>query len=209
MIKFCHVYLKYIKDFFTLYDINFEINKNTLFFGNRADGTSSILRLISKIDKKYEGEIFIDNINLRELNDRQLNLAYVSENAYLFKHKSIFENLYYPLKIRKINKKDAKNLINSYIDQFKIEFFSKKIKQLTYSEQKIVTLLRALIRKPKYILIENFITDLDKEYLDLACKIIHEIEKFSIIIACEKSNSNIECFNDYNHIVLENGSIKK
>ena len=160
-------------------------------------------------DKKYEGEIFIDNINLRELNDRQLNLAYVSENAYLFKHKSIFENLYYPLKIRKINKKDAKNLINSYIDQFKIEFFSKKIKQLTYSEQKIVTLLRALIRKPKYILIENFITDLDKEYLDLACKIIHEMEKFSIIIACEKSNSNIECFNDYNHIVLENGSIKK
>lgn len=207
MIEFRHVYLKYIKDFYTLYDINLSINENSLLIGQCSDGTNSILRLISKIDKKYEGNIFFDDLNLKVLKDKDLDIAYVSEKPYLFENKSVFENLYYPLKIRKVKQNEAKIIIDSYINKFKINFALNKIKNLTYSQQKIVTLLRALIRKPKYILLEHFFKDLDENQIPLAENIINEIKQYSLIIACEDLDTNISCFNDFRRIKLENGSL--
>ena len=207
MIEFRHVYLKYIKDFYTLYDINLSINENSLLIGQCSDGTNSILRLISKIDKKYEGNIFFDDLNLKVLKDKDLDIAYVSEKPYLLKSKSVFENLYYPLKIRKVKQNEAKKIIDSYINKFKINFASNKIKNLTHSQQKIVTLLRALIRKPKYVLLEHYFNDLDENLISLAENIINEMKQYSTIIACEDSDTNISCFNDFRRIKLENGSL--
>lgn len=207
MIEFRHVYLKYIKDFYTLYDINLSINENSLLIGQCSDGTNSILRLISKIDKKYEGNIFFDDLNLKVLKDKDLDIAYVSEKTYLFKSKSVFENLYYPLKIRKVKQNEAKIIIDSYINKFKIDFTLNKIKNLTHSQQKIVTLLRALIRKPKYVLLEHYFNDLDENQISLAENIINEIKQHSTIIACEDLDTNISCFNDFRRIKLENGSL--
>ncbi len=207
MIEFRHVYLKYIKDFYTLYDINLSINENSLLIGQCSDGTNSILRLISKIDKKYEGNIFFDDLNLKVLKDKDLDIAYVSEKPYLFKSKSVFENLYYPLKIRKVKQNEAKIIIDSYINKFKINFALNKIKNLTYSQQKIVTLLRALIRKPKYVLLEHYFNDLDENQISLAENIINEMKQHSTIIACEDLDTNISCFNDFRRIKLENGSL--
>ena len=207
MIEFRHVYLKYIKDFYTLYDINLSINENSLLIGQCSDGTNSILRLISKIDKKYEGNIFFDDLNLKVLKDKDLDIAYVSEKTYLFKSKSVFKNLYYPLKIRKVKQNEAKIIIDSYINKFKIDFTLNKIKNLTHSQQKIVTLLRALIRKPKYVLLEHYFNDLDENQISLAENIINEIKQHSTIIACEDLDTNISCFNDFRRIKLENGSL--
>ena len=207
MIEFRHVYLKYIKDFYTLYDINLSINENSLLIGQCSDGTNSILRLISKIDKKYEGNIFFDDLNLKDLKDKDLDIAYVSEKPYLFENKSVFENLYYPLKIRKVKQNEAKIIIDYYINKFKINFTLNKIKNLTHSQQKIVTLLRALIRKPKYVLLEHYFKDLDENLISLAENIIDEIKQYSLIIACEDLDTNISCFNDFRRIKLENGSL--
>lgn len=207
MIEFRHVYLKYIKDFYTLYDINLSINENSLLIGQCSDGTNSILRLISKIDKKYEGNIFFNDLNLKVLKDKDLDIAYVSESPYLFKNKSVFENLYYPLKIRKVKQNEAKIIIDSYINKFKIDFTLNKIKNLTHSQQKIVTLLRALIRKPKYVLLERYFNDLDENQISLAENIINEMKQHSTIIACEDLDTNISCFNDFRRIKLENGSL--
>lgn len=209
MIEFVHVYLKYIKDYYTLYDINLKINTNTILIGECFDGTNSILRLISKIDKKYVGEIFIDGLNLTKIKDNELNVAYVSEDAYLFKNKSVFDNLYYPLKIRKIKKNEAKNLINNYLKKFDINFSVKKIKDLSISEKKIITLLRACIRKPKYLLLEHFFDNLDEKFYQLANDIINEFKKDLIIIACENSDINQISLYDAKRVNLENGSIKK
>ena len=220
MIEFKHVFVQYVNEFFSLYDFNCEINSHTLFVGDFFSGTNAIMRTVSKIDKDYKGDIFIDDINLKNIKDKDLNLSYLPETPVLFKNKNIFDNLYFPLKIRKINKNNAKNLIFSIFFELKnnnFEIFNEcldiknydlnkenilknedhrdyliesilklKVKKLSLSEQKILSLIRAILRKPKFVLIENFFENLNEKHIQLAEFLLNKIKETSTIIACEK-----------------------
>ncbi|HIU06347.1 MAG TPA: ATP-binding cassette domain-containing protein [Candidatus Onthoplasma faecigallinarum] len=206
MIKFDHVYLKYINEFYTLYDINLELKENTLILGDIFDGTHSLFRLISKIDRNYQGEIYIEDKNLKDIKDKDLSLSYVTDKPYLFENKNIYKNLYYPLKIRKINKIDAKNMINDAINLYKLNNFPQKIKDMTLWQKKIIALVRAIIRRPKYILLEDFFSNLDEEYYEIATNILSSCD--STIIACEKTDTKIPYYDSFNKLNLSYGKLE-
>lgn len=227
MIKFKNVYVQYVKEFFSLYDFSCEINSHTLFVGDFFNGTNSIMRTLTRIDKNYSGEIFIDNVNLKNIKDKDLNIAYLPENPVLFKNKNIFKNLYFPLKIRKINKNSAKNLIYSVFSELKnnnFEIFNEylnnqnikeklkneelfnlqinivlklKTKKLNSNEQKIITLIRTILRSPKYVLLENFFENLNEDYVPVAKFLIERLKQTSTIIACEKDETRLNIFKDF------------
>lgn len=189
MIEFNAVTIKYVPDITTLLNFSAKIDCNTLIIGDKFLGTSSILRLIAKIDKSYTGEILIDNINLKEIKDKDLSVAFIPKEPYLFKS-TIEKNLSYVLKIRKVDKATIKekvsfviNYLNSLTKKHNIENFPKKIKKMNLSEKKIVTLLRASVRAPKYILIEDFFSDLDEKYFPLVNELIEKLKQTSTIIA--------------------------
>ncbi len=202
MIELKNVFIKYVNDFYSLYDCNLKIEKNTLLFEKNLCGSSAFMRIISKIDKHYSGDVLIDNVNLKNIKDKELSVAYLPENPVLLKNKNIEKNLSYPLKIRKINKKIIKNKINSIFSQYNLENFNKKIKKLNLSEQKIITMLRATIREPKYILLENFFENFDEYYLDLATKILNKIKQNSVIIASQSDFEKFKIFDDFDHIEI-------
>lgn len=204
MIKFETVSIKYVKEFFTLYNFNCEINSHTLFIGDDYIGSSSILRILSKIDTQYSGNIFIDNQNLKAVKDKNLSVAYIPQKPYLFKLKSVEKNLSFPLRIRKFDKNYIKNSVKNAFFEYNLQNFNKKVKNLNLSEQKILTLIRASLWKPKYILLENFFEDLEYSYFELAINILNNIKQFSTIIATEKENKNLKFFKDFNIIVLDN-----
>ena len=230
MIKFDKVNIKYIKDYYSLFNINFEIDKNTILLGDETSGNNFVLRVLAKIDKNYEGEVFVDDKNLKEIKDNSLNLAYVPNEIYLFKNKSVFFNLFYPFKIRKINTQiatekilsalkifDVRNYINLVLDENEksklnklddLQFFKKvKVKNLKNLAQKMIMFLRAVIREPKYILCENLFSnfiELDAQnFRNLANKIIKNTN--SIFILAENENPNLE---NFNIITFDAGSIK-
>ena len=133
--------------------------------------------------------------------------------------KNDFEN-------KKINKKVTQNgkqtyedfldanvktltLNNEKFEELFENFLNTKIKKLDLGTKKILTLLRAKVRAPKYVLIENFFDNLDENYLDLANEIISNITNNSTIIATQNDNKLIPAYNDFNQIVFDAGSIKK
>ena len=236
MIEFRNVYIQYVKEFYSLFNFNCVIDYHTLFVGDFYSGTTAIMRTLSKIDKFYTGDILIDNINLKNIKDKDLNIAYLLENPVLFKNKNIFKNLYFSLNIRKISKNTAKNLIlgvfleifkenfnflNNYLNiKNKNEniknitnlinnFLKLKIKKLNLSEQKIVALIRAMLWQPKYILLENFFENLDKNYIPLATYLLNKLKQTSTIIACENENKSLEIFKNFNIIDLAIDKQKK
>ena len=87
MIKFENVSIKYISDFYSLYNFNKTIVNNTLFVGDDFLGTTAILRLISKLDKPEKGNIFIDDVNIKNIKDKDLNICYLTEKPVLFENK--------------------------------------------------------------------------------------------------------------------------
>ena len=196
MIKFENVSIKYIPDFYCLYNFNKTISGNTLFVGDDFLGAPSVLRLIAKLDKQYDGNIFIDDVNIKSIKDKDLCISYLPKSPTLFENKNAFKNWYYPLKIRKIGKKQAKNIIESAFLGYNLKNL-KNFKHCSESTKKIYALVRAVIRKPKYILLENFFEDLESEHTELATKILKEISTSTTIIACEKDIENLKYFQDF------------
>lgn len=210
MIEFNAVTIKYVPDITTLLNFNLKINGNTLIIGDEFLGTSSILRLLAKIDKNYEGNIFIEGVNLKDIKDRDLSIAYIPKEPYLFNHKSIEKNLSYPLKIRKTDKATTKekvnfalNLINNLTQKYNLPTFSNKINKMNISEKKIITLLRASLRSPKYILIDDFFINLNEKYQPLVAELIKQLEKTSTIIATTSIITNLP-YKNYKYIDLVN-----
>ena len=205
MIEFNAVTIKYVPDITTLLNFSAKIDCNTLIIGDEFLGTSSILRLIAKIDKNYTGEILIDNANLKEIKDKDLSVAFIPKEPYLFKS-TIEKNLSYPLKIRKIDKATIKekvefaiNLLNNLAQKYNLTF-TNKIKKMNISEKKIVTLLRALVRAPKYVLLDDFFLNLDAKYFPLANELIEQLKQTSTIIAT--SNKVEQIYKDFNILDL-------
>ena len=159
------------------------------------------MRLLSKIDRPTSGEILFDGINLKNIKDKNLDLAYLPKSPVLI-NSNIEKNLIFPLILRKIDKKTAKNLVFDAINKFNLNCFPKKVKDMNISEKKIIALLRANTRRPKYVLLEHFFEDLNEEYISLANEIISELEKTSTIIACEKEVKEI--YKNYQIIELKN-----
>jgi len=205
MIEFKNVNLKYVDEFFSLLDFSYTFDKNTLIIGDELSGANSILRLIAKFDKDYSGSILLDSENIKNIKDKNLNIAFVSKDPYLFKYRNLEYNLGYGLKIRKVKKHEIKEKVNELLLKYNLTNLPSKIKNLNYSEQKIVTLLRAIIRKPKYLLIENFFENLDEKYIELSKQIINDASLNTIIIMCE--NSNLDYLNNF-HIIKMSGGVK-
>ena len=74
---------------------------------------------------------------------------------------------------------------------------------MSLSEQKILTLIRASLWQPKYIILENFFENFDEKYYQLANKILKDIKQNSTIIATEKENKNLEIYKDFEVVNLE------
>ena len=203
MIEFKNVYIQYVKEFYSLYNFNCEISQHTLFVGDFYNGTNSIMRILAKIDKQYSGDCLVDNINLKDIKDKDLSIAYLPQTPILFKHKNLFYNLYFPLKIRKIKKNIAKNKINTLLNELNLNFINKKIKHMSKSEQKILCLIRAVLREQKYVLLENFFEDLDAEFISIAKFLIDKLKSNSTIIACEKDNIILEYYKDFEIVNLK------
>lgn len=208
MIELKDLSIKYIDDFYMLLNINLSIDENTLFLGDEMSGNWAVLRLIAGIDKNYSGDIFIDGKNIKEIKEKEFNLAFVSKTPYLF-NTTIDKNLIYPLKIRrknlKINKNEIKNIVNLYILNNNLENFPKKIKNLSLSQKKIITLARAIIREPKYILIENLFENMEETEINIALNMLENSK--SIIIACDKEE-NLKYYKNFKVINLYFGSVK-
>lgn len=190
MIKIERVRIKYVKDYYSLYNANLEIDGNSLLIGSDISGNNFLLRILAKIDKGYEGEIFVDNKNLKQIKDKDLNLAYITKTPCLFENKSVLENLIYPLKIRKISKKEAilraKTAIKPYFLKI-FEIFNKTNNtidanstfNLTGNMQNVKTKIYATNNVQNYNLENNKYNKNNKENLDFNNeKIEQNFEKF-------------------------------
>ena len=205
MIKIKNLTVQYINDFYSLYNINLNISKNTILLGDQLSGGFALLRAIAKLDNHYTGEILINGKNIKQQNIKNLNIAYLPNEPVLFKFKTVKQNIIYPLVLRKIDKKTCTEKVENLVEKFGIEFDNKRAKNLNKSETKIVAILRAFIREPDLVLVEHFYDDLDPNYQDLANKIFEHFSSKTLIIACEENLP--KCFADFEKHTLLNGSL--
>lgn len=151
-------------DFVALDDINFTIKPGEFFslLGPSGCGKTTLLRIIAGFEFPDEGVVLFDDKNVIPLaaNKRQSNTVF--QNYALFPHLTVYENVAFPLRLKKVAKEEIDQKVKQYLRLVQLEaHMQKKPNQLSGGQKQRVAIARALINEPKVLLLDEPLSALD------------------------------------------------
>lgn len=169
MIELNNVSLKYVKDKYTLYDINLSFEEGNIYeiVGDELSSKNVLLRVIAGLVPCTEGQVLWEGQDILTIPVRDRRIGYIDDNLAFLRHKSVLYNLYYVLKIRKIPRVQALSMIETCLEQNKLTYLKdKKISKLTKVEQIKVAILRVKLVNRRILLVEDIWKGLTSKEID-------------------------------------------
>ncbi len=145
-------------------DITISVNNGEfiVLVGPSGSGKSTILRTIAGLENPDSGQISIDNKIINDLPPKDRDIAMVFQNYALYPHMNVYDNLSFPLKMKKVNKETIDKAVNETAEMLGIKhYLTKRPKELSGGERQRVALGRAIIRKPRLFLMDEPLSNLD------------------------------------------------
>jgi len=141
-----------------------------------------LVKAICGIVPIQSGSIHIDGKDVTNLEPRKRQVGYVPQNSSLFPHQSVIDNILFPLRIRKINKKDALKKIGPIVDALGISsLLERSTLNLSGGERQKVALARSLSYNPKLLILDEPVSALDEPTRCEICGLLKTIQQdFSI-----------------------------
>ena len=148
-----------------LENINLDISKSEFFglLGSSGSGKTTLLRILGGFEKPDSGRIFLEGVDITNLEPFDRPLNYMFQSYALFPHLNVFNNLAFGIR-EKFNKDEIKAKVEDISKLLSINnLLNRRIKQLSGGEQQRVALGRCLIKKPKLLLLDEPLAALDKK----------------------------------------------
>lgn len=157
---------KSYKNYLALAQIDLKVNRGEFFslLGPSGCGKTTTLRLIAGFEEPSSGEVRIDGTTVAGLPPYRRNVNTVFQNYSLFPHLSIFENVAFGLRRRKIEEKEITRRVHEALDMVHLNEKSKgRTDELSGGQQQRVALARALINRPAVLLLDEPMAALDSK----------------------------------------------
>ena len=159
-----HIYKVYDNIVKAVKDLNLNIKDKefVVFVGPSGCGKSTTLRMIAGLEEISSGELRIDNKVVNNVEPKDRDIAMVFQNYALYPHMSVYENMAFGLKIKKLpNEEIHKRIIEAAEVLGITEYLDRKPKAMSGGQRQRVALGRAIVRNPKVFLLDEPLSNLD------------------------------------------------
>ena len=157
----CKVYpngFEAVKDF----SLEVEDQEFIIFVGPSGCGNSTTLRMIAGLEEISSGELKIDGRVVNDVEPKDRDIAMVFQNYALYPHMTVFDNMAFGLKLRKVPKDEIKKKVEEAAKILDLEkLLDRKPKALSGGQRQRVAMGRAIVRNPKVFLMDEPLSNLD------------------------------------------------
>ncbi|HEX9378135.1 MAG TPA: sn-glycerol-3-phosphate ABC transporter ATP-binding protein UgpC [Gaiellaceae bacterium] len=163
-IELVHLSKIYGNDFTAVRDLNLEVAEGEfmVLVGPSGCGKTTALRMIAGLEEITSGEIRIGGKVVNELAPRDRDIAMVFQNYALYPHKSVYENLAFGLRMRKVPKAEQKQRVEEIARILGLgDMLQRRPAQLSGGQRQRVAMGRAIVREPKAFLMDEPLSNLD------------------------------------------------
>ena len=179
-VKFDKVDKSYDGKVLVVKDLNLDIAEGEFItmLGPSGSGKTTCLMMLAGFETPTNGEIYLDKNPISNIPPHKRGIGMVFQNYALFPHMTVYENLAFPLRVRKVSKEDTDKKIDKALSMVSLTGFENRMPgQLSGGQQQRVAVARALVFDPAVVLMDEPLGALDKnlrESMQYEIKHIHE-----------------------------------
>ena len=147
-----------VKDFnLTIADKEFLV-----LLGPSGCGKTTTMRMIAGLEEVSGGEIFIDGKLVNNLEPKDRDISMVFQSYALYPNMNVYDNIRFPLKVRKINKSTQDSKVKKAAQMVELtDYLNRKPAELSGGQKQRVALARAIVREPNVFLMDEPLSNLD------------------------------------------------
>jgi len=179
--------------------------------GPSGCGKSTLLRMIAGLEKIDDGEVFIANQVVNEKEPSERDIAMVFQNYALYPHMSVYNNMAYGLKNRKVPKEKIDQLVKEAAKTLELEgLLERKPKALSGGQRQRVAMGRAIVRDPKVFLFDEPLSNLDAQLRAQMRVDIRKLQRQLRVTSIFVTHDQIEAMTVGDRLaVLNNGELEQ
>lgn len=192
-------------------DLSVDEGEFVTILGPSGSGKTTLLTLIAGFEDPTSGEIFINGKNVNGLPTNKRNIGLVFQSYALFPHMTVFENVAFPLSVRRFSKEKIRTKVSEALEKVRLEAFShRRIHELSGGQQQRVALARAFVFEPSILLLDEPMAALDRKLRQELQIELRELQRSLEITTIAVTHDQEEALTMSDRIlILNHGSIEQ
>jgi len=202
---------------FVLKDINLEVNEGEFLsvMGPSGSGKSTLLNIIGLLDTPSDGEYWLYDTNVAQLNEKNRGkyhrdfVGFIFQAYHLIEEMTVYENIETPLIYKGVKQKDRQAMVADMLDRFGV--VAKKDlypQQLSGGQQQLVGIARAIVGKPKLLLADEPTGNLHSKQGEMIMETLKELHTEGMTIIQVTHNDKFAAYGE-RIVHLEDGLLKQ
>jgi len=130
--------------------------------GSSGCGKTTILRMISGLDHVTDGKVYIDDVDVTDIDPTKREVNTIFQNFALFPHMTVTENISFGLRMKKVDEEEIDKRVKKIVKLVKLEdFVDRYPSELSGGQQQRVAIARGVVMNPKVLLLDESLCSLD------------------------------------------------